>query len=80
MSDLDKFLASVRRDACRAAAKVTAHRMKYGYEPRWEMDPDTRTLRILDCSLPGGKCPPAPPLDESGNAIAQIIREIEEGR
>lgn len=73
MTTLDRYLALAEAKARDGAARLTAHRLKYGYEPRWEMDPATLDVRILDCSLPMGRCPPQPPRRPVVNAIQQAI-------
>ena len=80
MSTLDRYLAIAEAKARDGAARLTAHRLKYGYEPRWEMDPATLDVRILDCSLPMGRCPPQPPRRPVVNAIQQAIDAAKAGR
>lgn len=67
------FVAAVSKRARRGAVALSVHRMKYGYEPRWEID-EAGAVRILDCSLPGGACPPRP-WATGENVIARALRE-----
>lgn len=80
MTTLDRYLALAEAKARDGAARLTAHRLKYGYEPRWNLDPATGSVRILDCSLPMGRCPPQPPRRPVVNVIQQVIDAAKAGR
>lgn len=75
MSRLDKILVHVDGIARRGSIALTVHQAKYGYVPRWDFGPDGE-VRILDCSLPVGQCPPREPRGE--NVIAAALKAARE--